>query len=58
MTDSMPGRKEILFDGFSDDEILSLPPQQIEALVLNGEPLVFRIGSATVLGEFHLPAII
>jgi hypothetical protein len=53
MTDAMFGRKEILFDGFSDEEILNLPPEQIEALVLNGEPLVFRIGSAIVLGEFR-----
>ena len=53
MTDAMFGRKEILFDGFSDEEILNLPPEQIEALVLNGEPFVFRIGSAIVLGEFR-----
>lgn len=54
MTDSKRERKEILFDGFSDQEILSLPAEQIEALVLNGPPMVFRAGSATVLGEFRL----
>lgn len=53
MCDSEP-RREILFEGFTDDEILSLPQDQIEALVLSGEPLVFRIGSATILGEFKL----
>ena len=53
MTDSIHGQKGILFDGLSDDEILNLPSEQIEALVLNGEPLVFRIGSATVLGKFR-----
>ena len=53
MTDSNRARKEILFDGFTDDEILRLPAEQIEALVLNGEPVVFRAGSATVLGEFR-----
>jgi hypothetical protein len=34
MTDSNRERKEILFDGFSDDEILGLPAEQIDALVL------------------------
>ena len=52
----MPGashRKEILFDGFSEEEILGLPVEQIEGLVLTGQPMVFRAGSATVLGEFR-----
>jgi hypothetical protein len=47
-------RKEILFDGFTSEEILNLPSEQIEDLILNGRPQVFRIGSATVLGEFRL----
>lgn len=46
-------RKEILFDGFSEEEILGLPVEQIEGLVLTGQPMVFRAGSATVLGEFR-----
>jgi hypothetical protein len=52
--DGSESRREILFEGFTDDEILRLPQDHIEALVLTGEPLVFRIGSATVLGEFNL----
>jgi hypothetical protein len=47
-------RKQILFDGFSAEEILALPAEQIDGLVLTGEPLVFRIGSAEILGEFKL----
>lgn len=46
-------RKEIRFDGFSEEEILGLPVEQIEGLVLTGQPTVFRAGSATVLGEFR-----
>jgi hypothetical protein len=46
-------RKEILFDGFSEEEILGQPVEQIEGLVLTGQPMVFRAGSATVLGEFR-----
>ncbi len=53
MPDSNRDRKEILFDGLSDGEILGLPAEQIEALILNGQPMVFRAGSATVLGEFR-----
>jgi hypothetical protein len=30
-----------------------LPEEQVRALVLTGEPLVFRVGSATILGEFR-----
>jgi hypothetical protein len=45
--------KEILFDGLAREELLALPPAEIEALVLTGQPIVFRAGSATVLGEFR-----
>ena len=45
--------REVLFDGFTDEEILALPAEQVEALILDGQPQVFRIGSATVLGEFR-----
>jgi hypothetical protein len=39
MTDSNRERKEILFDGFSDDEILGQPAEQIEALAGCGKSL-------------------
>ncbi len=44
---------EILIEGFSGAEILRLPEEQIEALVLTGRPVVFKVGSATILGEFR-----
>ena len=53
MSEPTSEQKEILFDGFSQEEILNLPAEQIEQLVLNGQPLVFRVGTATVLGEFR-----
>jgi hypothetical protein len=46
--------REILFEGFSSDEILRLPAEQIEKLVLTGEPIVFSAGTARILGEFRL----
>lgn len=46
--------KEILIEGFTPDEILALPPQHVDALVLTGEPIVFKTGSAQILGEFRV----
>lgn len=45
---------EINIEGYSLDEILSLPDEQLDALVLSGEPLVFRAGTAEILGEFQI----
>lgn len=45
---------EINIEGYSLDEILSLPDEQLDALVLWGEPLVFRAGTAEILGEFQI----
>jgi hypothetical protein len=46
--------KEILFEGYTEDEILALPKEQVEAMILTGETVVFRAGSATILGEFRV----
>jgi hypothetical protein len=49
----MPTR-EVLFDGFTEEEILGLSAETVEGLIVLGEPLVFRVGSATVLGSFKI----
>jgi hypothetical protein len=49
----MPTR-EMLFDGFTEEEILGLSTETVEGLIVLGEPLVFRVGSATVLGSFKI----
>ena len=46
--------REILFEGFTEGEILSLHPETVEGLILLGEPIVFRAGSATILGSFRV----
>ncbi|HEX2329905.1 MAG TPA: hypothetical protein VHN74_14350 [Candidatus Angelobacter sp.] len=46
--------KEILFEGLTQDQILKLPPEEIQELVLLGEPIVFRIGSAKLFGSFKV----
>ena len=47
-------RKQVTLDGFTPDEILALPDADINTLVLCGEPLVFRVGSAEILGRFWI----
>jgi hypothetical protein len=49
-------RREVLFERLREDEILNLPKETIEELVLIGEPLVFRVGSAVLLGSFKVEA--
>jgi hypothetical protein len=46
----------ILIEGYAPDEILAFSNEQIDAFVFAGEPLVFKIGSATILGEFRRSA--
>lgn len=50
----MSKAKQILIEGYRPDEILELPGEQIEAFVFAGTPIVFKVGSAEVLGEFRL----
>jgi len=46
--------REILIEGLTPDEILRLPAETIDGLILLGEPLVFRAGSSTILGSFKV----
>ena len=39
-------------EGLTPDQFLALPREEVQALILCGEPLVFRAGSADVLGRF------
>ena len=44
-------RQQLFFEGLSEDEILSLPNDAVEQLILLGEPIVFRAGSAVLQGH-------
>lgn len=44
----------INIEGYLPDEILSLPDEQLDAFVISGRPIVFRAGSAEILGEFKI----
>src|ERR1044072_7279081 len=46
--------RQIEIEGYSADEILNLPDEQVDEFVLCGRPIVFRAGSAEILGEFKI----
>jgi hypothetical protein len=46
--------KPINIEGYTSDEILSLPDAQIEAMIFCSNPIVLHVGSAKILGEFKI----
>ena len=46
--------RRIDIEGYTANEILNLPHEQLDAFVLSGRPIVFRAGSAEILGEFKI----
>jgi hypothetical protein len=46
--------RSILIEGYTPEEILALSPQQLKGFVFSGKPLVFKVGTAQILGEFSL----
>jgi len=56
MPERSVSRREVLFEGLSEKEILNLPQDHVEKLILLGEPLVIRAGSAEILGSFKIEA--
>lgn len=50
----MSERRVVYLEGLSPDELLAWAPAELEQLILGGEPLVFRAGTAEVLGRFEV----
>ena len=44
----------LLIEGYTPDEILARPNEELRAIVLSDEPLVFKAGSANLLGRFKV----
>lgn len=44
----------LLIEGYTSDEILALSNAELDGIVLRDEPLVFRAGSANMLGKFRV----
>jgi hypothetical protein len=45
---------QLLLEGYTADEVLALSNTELRAIVLCDEPLVFRVGTASILGKFKL----
>ena len=45
---------QVLLEGYTVDEVLQLPNEELQAIVLRDEPLVFKAGSANMLGRFNV----
>jgi hypothetical protein len=41
-------------EGYTIDEVLALPNDQLRSIILSDEPIVFRAGSANMLGRFRV----
>ena len=44
----------VTIEGFTPDEILSIPDADLDAWVFSATPIVFRAGTAEVLGQFQV----
>jgi hypothetical protein len=44
----------LLIEGYTSEEILALSNAELDGIVLRDEPLVFRVGSASMLGRFRI----
>jgi hypothetical protein len=44
----------IMFEGLTADEIMELPQSELDGLVFCNQPLVVKIGSSEILGQFSL----
>jgi hypothetical protein len=45
---------QVLLEGYTIEEILTLPGEQLQSIVLRDEPVVFKAGSASLLGRFKV----
>ena len=46
--------QKMLLEGYTIDEVLDLPNTELQAIVLRDEPIVFKAGSANILGKFKV----
>ena len=47
-------RHDITIEGYKFEEVPELPDEFLSSFVFCGEPVVFRIGSAEILGKFQV----
>jgi hypothetical protein len=50
----MKSTKQLTIEGFTPEQILALSDEELNKLVFIDEPIVFKAGSAEILGKFYL----
>jgi hypothetical protein len=45
---------QLLLEGYTIDEILKLPKETLDSIVLSDETIVFKAGTANILGKFKI----
>ena len=50
----MSENKRITIEGYTAEELLNLPEEQIDPFVLCNQPVAFRVGSAEILRQFKV----
>ncbi len=50
----MSEHKQITIEGYTEDELLGLSEEQIDAFILCNSPIIFKLGSAGILGQFKI----
>lgn len=48
------GNNPILIEGYDPGDLLSMIDAENEGLIFSGQPIIFRVGSAQVLGQFSI----
>jgi len=44
----------IPIEGYTIDEVLNLSDEQVKAFIFVNEPIIFKVGTAEILGEFKI----
>ena len=47
-------RDQVLIEGYTHKELLAMKPQEFDNYVFTDDPIVFKIGSANILGRFSI----
>ena len=50
----MKSTKQLTIEGFTPEQILALSDEELNKLVFIDEPIVFKAGSAEIIGKFYL----
>jgi hypothetical protein len=50
----MSKNRQVTIEGYTADELLGLLQENVDSLILCGNPIAFRVGTAEILGQFKI----